>query len=1024
MSLFHGVRNAARSAALVLSAGLLLGSCGGGGGGGAESVGVGSGGGAGTGAGGAPPAVIARTLAGTAATGAPIALGTVTLKDSAGSTASTTTDASGKFAFDAGSLRFPAMLLVQPNVPGAVPLFSAALAAGTANITPLTTLQVFEASGRTDPSALFGAGNFAALTTASLDYGRSIVISNLESLYAANGVAAGADPTTTPFDANGEGMDAVVHNVSVLTAGSTPVLTNLAGACIPYGFNSKGTTFAVDGMAATAAPAGLREDWAAALNFPSPVGYVAESLRSVCLPGEIRRIEWSRSADLASTRLAVQDLKNQLQAAAREGRQPINIVAHDWGTVIAYIALDELRADASVKVANLVTMGSLLWMLEPASPGRKPLAPGAADVVRANVPEAYRGQVVLGLPNVGRWSNFNNDADVLSGALAAAVNVPVSCPAGSAWVTSGDGTDKPCNPHATYFQPFSALPSGAPKALPISLREVHSLLAGVSPETAPVKVGSPATVGATPGAAAFPPGASIASIVDPSCVNAIPSGSPKELRWTASEGAINYRVFKNGVGVGGNLAQSQRVLQGLVAPAPGQRDTYAVLAINANGATLGSAAELTSAGAVCTGAAPATPAPAPSEFSIGTALLAPGTVGSPYTSSNPLAASGGQAPYAWSASGLPPGIALASSGALSGTPAAAGTFGVTITVTDSSSPRKSVSKTLVLVVSEAAAVIPGPPPSPPVVNVVAPQLVSPSAAQTVDTSTPTLSWAGGSAPFWKVNVLDIATNATYTSAALQGAQRSFDVPAGILWPGASYRWQVTACPDDTCNNPATSRTSVPSVFTLAASAAVAPTLSLPSNNATGVSIAPTLAWTGGAATFWRVSVRNLSTNAVHSSPLLASASGSYPVPSIQNGPGGLVSTLQGGVQYRWEVTACPDAACDNPATYRTSASAAFTTRPAAVAPTAAVPANYSMNAPLTPTLQWNGSSVVGWRIFLFNDGGPVIDIRGLPPSPNTYIVPAGLLRPNTQYRWIPAACLTETCTEDETSALFNFTTEP
>ena len=137
------------------------------------------------------------------------------------------------------------------------------------------------------------------------------------------------------------------------------------------------------------------------------------------------------------------------------------------------------------------------------------------------------------------------------------------------------------------------------------------------------------------------------------------------------------------------------------------------------------------------------------------------------------------------------------------------------------------------------------------------------------------------------------------------------------------------------------------------------------------------------------------------------------------------SVLQGGVQYRWEVTACPDTACDNPATYRTSASAVFTTRPPAVAPTVAVPAYNSVNAPLAPTLQWNGSSTVGWRIFLFDPNGQPVFVTGrLPPSPRTSIVPAGLLRPNSQYVWTVGACLTESCTEEETSALFVFTTGP
>ncbi|WP_436496303.1 M14 family zinc carboxypeptidase [Actinokineospora sp. HUAS TT18] len=75
-----------------------------------------------------------------------------------------------------------------------------------------------------------------------------------------------------------------------------------------------------------------------------------------------------------------------------------------------------------------------------------------------------------------------------------------------------------------------------------------------------------------------------------------------------------------------------------------------------------------------------------------------GTVGTALTVTN--SASGGTAPYSWSATGLPAGLSInATNGTISGTPTAAGTSNVTVTATDSSSPAKSGSASFSITVN-------------------------------------------------------------------------------------------------------------------------------------------------------------------------------------------------------------------------------------------------------------------------------------------------------------------------------------
>jgi hypothetical protein len=72
---------------------------------------------------------------------------------------------------------------------------------------------------------------------------------------------------------------------------------------------------------------------------------------------------------------------------------------------------------------------------------------------------------------------------------------------------------------------------------------------------------------------------------------------------------------------------------------------------------------------------------APASLAITTTSLSSGQVGVAY--SETLEASGGVPPYSWSATGLAPRLGCSSTGVISGTPTAAGTDSVVVTVVDS-----------------------------------------------------------------------------------------------------------------------------------------------------------------------------------------------------------------------------------------------------------------------------------------------------------------------------------------------------
>ena len=78
----------------------------------------------------------------------------------------------------------------------------------------------------------------------------------------------------------------------------------------------------------------------------------------------------------------------------------------------------------------------------------------------------------------------------------------------------------------------------------------------------------------------------------------------------------------------------------------------------------------------------------PAPLLITTQSLAGGAAGTAYTAT--LTATGGDAPYTWTATGLPSTLTLSPAGTLSGTPTSSGTYSVVFTVTDSKKVTASV----------------------------------------------------------------------------------------------------------------------------------------------------------------------------------------------------------------------------------------------------------------------------------------------------------------------------------------------
>ncbi|RJQ14655.1 MAG: hypothetical protein C4560_11815 [Nitrospiraceae bacterium] len=161
-------------------------------------------------------------VSGVAATGAPI-VGQVSLKDSVGNNVDrgpVPTNADGSFSFDVTGLTPPFFLFAEETgdceeTDTCKEFYSVTLGAGTSNINTLTNLAVWAATGGTDPADVYeNSDEYVDEIIAGLDDAIDDIIIFLKAVldhYEAEGI----DAFSGPYEADGSGIDGVVHNLDI-----------------------------------------------------------------------------------------------------------------------------------------------------------------------------------------------------------------------------------------------------------------------------------------------------------------------------------------------------------------------------------------------------------------------------------------------------------------------------------------------------------------------------------------------------------------------------------------------------------------------------------------------------------------------------------------------------------------------------------------------------------------------------------------------------------------------------------------
>lgn len=183
---------------------------------------------------------IAQTITGTAATGAPLSGAAVTVQDNTGKTAKGTTAADGTFSIAVTGMTPPFMLVAIPvsgsNLYSVLPAMDMAVTnSQNVNITPVTTLVMYELNAGADPATMYTGLTFVTLTAGAVQAKETVVRGKLPA-NAVNPVfsmmygkfiaqAGGNDPYDAALDALGK--------ITVISA-SGVTLTPATGAATTY----------------------------------------------------------------------------------------------------------------------------------------------------------------------------------------------------------------------------------------------------------------------------------------------------------------------------------------------------------------------------------------------------------------------------------------------------------------------------------------------------------------------------------------------------------------------------------------------------------------------------------------------------------------------------------------------------------------------------------------------------------------------------------------------------------------------